>query len=27
VAKKWKYFAPGATGFGARVLAGLVKNL
>ncbi|MEA1922634.1 MAG: leucyl aminopeptidase [Pseudomonadota bacterium] len=25
--KKWKYFAPGATGFGARVLAGLVKNL
>ena len=27
VNKKWKYFAPGATGFGARVLAGLVKNL
>lgn len=25
--KKWKYFAPGATGFGARLLAGLVKNL
>ncbi len=25
--KKWKYFAPGATGFGARILAGLVKNL
>ncbi len=27
VSKKWKYFTPGATGFGARVLAGLVKNL
>ncbi|MBW1646340.1 MAG: leucyl aminopeptidase [Deltaproteobacteria bacterium] len=27
VDKKWKYFVPGATGFGARVLAGLVKNL
>ncbi|MBN2331848.1 MAG: leucyl aminopeptidase [Deltaproteobacteria bacterium] len=27
VNKKWKYFAPGATGFGARVLAGFVKNL
>lgn len=27
VSKKWKYFAPGATGFGARILAGLVKNL
>ena len=27
VNKKWKYFAPGATGFGARVLAGLVKSL
>jgi leucyl aminopeptidase len=26
-AKQWKYFAPGATGFGARLLAGLVKNL
>ena len=25
--KKWKYFAPGATGFGARLMAGLVKNL
>ncbi len=25
--KKWKYFAPGATGFGARIFAGLVKNL
>lgn len=25
--KKWKYFAPGATGFGARIMAGLVKNL
>ncbi len=25
--KKWKYFAPGATGFGARILAGLIKNL
>ncbi len=25
--KKWKYFAPGATGYGARILAGLVKNL
>lgn len=27
VNKKWKYFAPGATGFGARVLAGFVKSL
>ncbi|MEA2108858.1 MAG: leucyl aminopeptidase [Pseudomonadota bacterium] len=27
VSKKWKYFAPGATGFGARVLAGFVKSL
>ncbi len=25
--KKWKYFAPGATGYGARIMAGLVKNL
>ena len=25
--KKWKYFAPGATGFGTRIMAGLVKNL
>jgi leucyl aminopeptidase len=25
--KKWKYFAPGATGFGARIFAALVKNL
>ncbi len=25
--KKWKYFAPGATGFGARLMAGFVKNL
>ncbi|MBN2231462.1 MAG: leucyl aminopeptidase [Deltaproteobacteria bacterium] len=27
VAKPWKYFAAGATGFGARLLAGFVKNL